>query len=328
MDVIALHQAGFTNAVATLGTALTPEQARLMARYTKEIVISYDSDAAGQKAASRAIPMLREAGLLVKVLTIPGSKDPDEFIRSYGDQGPARFRQLLDRSGNDVEYRLQKIKAGCNLEQPDGRVAYLTGAAEVLATLSSKIEQEVYAGRLAEEMGIDRAAILSQVQRVRRKAESSRRQKEFRTFQQQSAGVRDAVNPEKSANLRAANAEEALIAFLLSHPEAVREVSRRLPPEKLVTSFNRRVYRAVLEKAEEGGEVDLTGISASFSAEELSSVARMLAQHHEVKATMQDAEEYCNVILEESNRLDEKKVLTADAQDIQKYLQRLREQKK
>ena len=119
-----------------------------------------------------------------------------------------------------------------------------------------------------------------------------------------------------------------LIAFLLSHPEAVREVSRRLPPEKLVTSFNRRVYRAVLEKAEEGGEVDLTGISAGFSAEELSSVARMLAQHHEVKATMQDAEEYCNVILEESNRLDEKKVLTADAQDIQKYLQRLREQKK
>ena len=328
MDVIALHQAGFTNAVATLGTALTPEQARLMARYTKEIVISYDSDAAGQKAASRAIPMLREAGLLVKVLTIPGSKDPDEFIRSYGDQGPARFRQLLDRSGNDVEYRLQKIKAGCNLEQPDGRVAYLTGAAEVLATLSSKIEQEVYAGRLAEEMGIDRAAILSQVQRVRRKAESSHRQKEFRTFQQQSAGVRDAVNPEKSANLRAANAEEALIAFLLSHPEAVREVSRRLPPEKLVTSFNRRVYRAVLEKAEEGGEVDLTGISAGFSAEELSSVARMLAQHHEVKATMQDAKEYCNVILEESNRLDEKKVLTADAQDIQKYLQRLREQKK
>ncbi len=328
MDVIALHQAGFTNAIATLGTSLTSEQARLMARYTKEVVISYDSDAAGQKAAARAIPILRDAGLLVKVLSIPGSKDPDEFIRFYGEQGPARFKQLLDRCGNDVEYRLQKIKSGCNLEQPDGKVAYLTGAAQVLAGLDSRIEQEVYAGRLAAEMNIDRAAILAQMEKVRRKAHNGQRRQEFRSFQQHSAGVRDAVNPEKSANLRAANAEEALLAFLISHPEAAREISAGLPPEKFVTAFNRRVYRAILEKSEESGEVDITQLSSVFSPEELSSVARMLAQHHEVKITMKDAQEYSKVILEESNKLDENKVLTADAQDIQKYLQRLREQKK
>lgn len=328
MDVIALHQAGFTNAIATLGTSLTSEQARLMARYTKEVVISYDSDSAGQKAASRAIPMLREAGLLVKVLIIPGSKDPDEFIRSYGEQGPVRFKQLLERSGNDVEYRLQKVKASCNMDQPDGKVAYLTGAAEILSSLDSRIEQEVYAGRLAEEVGIDRSAILAQVEKLRKKAVKTQRQKEFRTFQQQSAGIRDAVNPEKATHLRAANAEEALIAFLLSHPDAVQAVGEKLPPEKFVTAFNRRVYEAILKRTRENGEADLTGISSGFSVDEISSIARMIAQYHAVKVTMQDAEEYRKVILEESGKMDEKKVLAADTQDIQKYLEKLKEQKK
>ena len=130
MDVIALHQAGFQNAIATLGTALTTEQARLLARYTGEVFLCYDSDEAGQKASSRAIPLLRDAGLTVRVLSLSAGKDPDEFMRSYGEQGPARFRQLMESSGNDVEYRLQKLQAGLNLQTSDGKVAYLTGAAK------------------------------------------------------------------------------------------------------------------------------------------------------------------------------------------------------
>ena len=118
MDVIALHQAGFQEAVATLGTSLTPVQARLMARYAKEVVICYDSDGPGQKAASRAIPMLRGAGLNVRVLAVVGGKDPDEYIKAYG---PIKFKQLLDSCGNDVEYRLQKAKQGRNLQNPEQR---------------------------------------------------------------------------------------------------------------------------------------------------------------------------------------------------------------
>ena len=128
MDVISMHQAGFTNAVATLGTALTPSQARLMSHYAKEIIVSYDADEAGQKAASRAIPILRSAGLLVRVLTISGGKDPDEYIKA---NGPARFQQMLDSCGNDVEYRLQKAKVGCNLKTAEGRVTYLRGAVKI-----------------------------------------------------------------------------------------------------------------------------------------------------------------------------------------------------
>lgn len=328
MDVIALHQAGFTNAIATLGTALTVEQARLMARYAKEIVIAYDSDGAGQKATARAIPILRNAGLLVKVLTITGGKDPDEFIRSFGDQGPARFKQLLEGSGNDVEYRLQKIKSGCNMESADGRVAYLTGAAELLATLDNKIEQEVYAGRLAEEIGIDRNAIMLQVNKNRRKLMNSREQKEFRAFQQESSGIKDSINPEKSSNLRAANAEEALIAFIFNNPDAAKRISERMPPEKFLTAFNRRVYRVILGKIIDGKAFSLTDISEDFSVEEISAVARILARYHSVTVTIEDADEYIQVILQENDKLNAEKVISADEKDIQEYLQKLKEQKK
>lgn len=328
MDVIALHQAGFSNAIATLGTALTVEQARLMARYAKEIVIAYDSDGAGQKATARAIPILRGAGLLVKVLTITGGKDPDEFIRSFGDQGPARFKQLLEGSGNDVEYRLQKIKSGCNMASADGRVAYLTGAADLLATLDSKIEQEVYAGRLAEEIGIDRNAIMLQVNKNRRKLMNSKEQKEFRAFQQESSGMKDSINPEKSANLRAANAEEALIAFIFNHPDAAKRISERMPPEKFLTAFNRRVYRVILGKIIDGKAFSLTDISEDFSVEEISAVARILARYHSITVTIEDADEYIQVILQENDKLNAEKVISADEKDIQEYLQKLKEQKK
>ena len=275
MDVIALHQAGFTNAIATLGTALTAEQARLLARYTKEVIISYDADEAGQKASSRAIPILRDAGLLVKVLTITGGKDPDEYIRSYGDQGPARFKQLIENSGTDLDYRLQKIKAGCNMETTEGRVAYLTGAAELLATIDNQIEQEIYAGKLAEEIGIDRSSILLQVRREQKRSQKAREKKAFREFQTKTTGLKDRVNPEKMDKLRAANAEEALIALLFHHPDLVKEVKDRLPPEKFCTAFNRRVYEIIMGNILNGKAFDLTSITEGFTLEESSSVARM-----------------------------------------------------
>jgi DNA primase len=123
MDVIALYQAGFTNAVATLGTALTAEQARIMSRYAKEVVICYDSDEAGQKAAARAIDLLRQTGVLIKVISVPKGKDPDEFIRSYGKDGAVRFAQLIRNSGNDVEYRLQKAAHNYNLSESEEKIA-------------------------------------------------------------------------------------------------------------------------------------------------------------------------------------------------------------
>ena len=329
MDVISLHQAGFPTAVATLGTSLTDEQARLMARYAKEVVLCYDADEAGQNATARAIPMLRAAGLLVRVLAVPNGKDPDEFIRSYGDQGYARFKSLLDSTGNDVEYRLQKLRQAHPLDEPAERVAFLTGAAELIAGLQNRIEQEVYAGRLAEETGVDRSAILRQADSIARKRRGEEKKKEFREFQRDAVGLRDRVNPDKSSNLRAAAAEEALLSAMLRYPELAQLAAGLLSPDDFVTAFNRRVFQTLTQKLAAGTELSLSAVSADLSEDELSSVARMMARYHDVPASERDVKEYIQVLKSEQAALRVRQTAAeSQPQELLSYLESLRNQKK
>ena len=325
MDVISMHQAGFTNAVATLGTALTPSQARLMSRYAKEVVVSYDSDGPGQKAASRAIPLLRSAGLLVRVLTIEGGKDPDEYIKTYG---PLRFKQMLEACGNDVEYRLGKAKTGCNLQTAEGRVAYLRAAVQVLAALDNKVEREVYAGKVAAETGIETATLLSQAESGNKKLERSRRKQEFREIRRQSAGYRDSVNPEKAEHLRAATAEEAVIAYLMKNPGSAKRLAAALPPEKFITEFNRRVYTGIMGRMKEEKSVSLTDLAAEMSPDEIAYLAGILAKHDGISAEEQDAREYVDVILQENESRILGSAADAPPGEIESYLQKLKQRKK
>lgn len=330
MDVIALHQAGFSNAVATLGTALTQEQAQLMSRYVSEVVVSYDADEAGQRAAQRAIHFLRNCGVNVKVLVVPDGKDPDEYIRSHGEQGAIRFRQMLENSDNDVQYQLSKLKSRYNLREPAGQVAYLNGAAEILAELDNPMERDVYAGRLAQEMNIDRTAIQLQINKLRRGRAQNRQKKEFREYQQQVTGVRDSVNPEKFQNLRCANAEEGLIAFLLRNPSdrEVQEIWETLSPENFCTAFNRRVYTAIMGKMRNGASCGLMDLSGEFTVEEIAAISRMIAKYSEITLRYADAVEYRTIIQQEQFKLRAEHVTDANAEDVQSYLQRLKEQKK
>ena len=325
MDVISMHQAGFTNTVATLGTALTPSQARLMSRYAKEVVVSYDSDGPGQKAAARAIPLLRAAGLIVRVLTIEGGKDPDEYIKTYG---PLRFKQMLEACGNDVEYRLGKAKEGCNLQTAEGRMNYLRAASQVLAALDNKVEREVYAGKVAAETGIETATLLSQAESGSKKLESSRRKKEFREIRWQTAGYRDSVNPEKAEHLRAAAAEEAVIAYVLKNPGSAERLSEALPPEKFITGFNRRVYAGIMGRMKEEKSVSLTDLAGEFSPDEISYLAGILARHDGVSAEERDAGEYVNVILQENESRMLGSAADAPPGEIESYLEKLKQRKK
>lgn len=330
MDVIALHQAGFTNAVATLGTSLTQEQARMMSHYAKEVIVSYDADEAGQRAAQRAIHFLRDAGVNVKMLVVPDGKDPDEFIRSHGEQGVVRFRQLIESSDNDVMYQLSKLKSRYNIAIPEGRIAYLNGAAEVLADLDNPMERDVYAGKVAQETEIDRSAVLLQINKIRRNKYKNRQQKAFREYQQHTTGMRDTVNPEKFQNLRCANAEEGVIAFLLRNP-ADREVEAvwdMLPPEKFCTDFNRRVYQAIMGKMLDGGPCGLMDISYQFSNEEVGSISRMIAKYSDAAVRYADVVEYINIIQQENLKLQAEDITDANADAVQSYLQTLKEQKK
>lgn len=328
MDVIALHQAGFPTAVATLGTSLTTEQARLMARYAQEVTVCYDSDEAGQRAVSRAIPMLREAGLLVRVVAVPGSKDPDEYIRSFGEQGHARFKQLLEESGNDVEYQLQKLRAQCDLNSAQGRVAYLSGAAAVLAALESQIEQEVYAGKLSEEVGVQRAAVMQQVEKLTKKRRRERATKQVRQVQQSLSSPRDGVNPERSQHLRAAGAEEALIAYVINNPDLAKNIDAALPAEQFVTSFNRRVYAGLMERIRQNRPVGVMDLSQDFTMEELSRITGMLSSVRVEAATWEDAQEYMRIIRYEHEKLGIADPQSVGLDDIQKYMEKLKELKK
>lgn len=329
MDVISLHKAGIENAIASLGTALTAEQARIIARYAKEVVICYDSDEAGQKAAQRAIPILRGAGLLVRVMAVPGNKDPDEFINACGDEGAARFRRLIEQSGNDVEYRLAKLKSGYDLSNENGRIQYLMAAVELLAGLENAIERDVYVSRLSQELNVDKNAILQQMSvSVRKKARAAQRQQQ-RDMTEQLSARRDTVNPEKRRYVRVANAEERLIACLFHNNDLAQRLNRRVPPEKFVTAFNRRLYQSLLGKIineETVTSPQITDFSAECTPDEMGRLAKIVQENAGI--TAKDAEEYVQIILSEGALTDTDKVRGANPADLQAQLDALRKQKK
>lgn len=327
MDVIALHQAGFQNAVATLGTAITAEQAVLIKRYADEVVISYDADQAGKKAAERAISLLRNAGLLIRVLSIPGAKDPDEFIKMYKDSGPARFKQLIERSGNDVEYRLASIKADYDLTHSEGKVAYLTEACKILATLENDIEREIYASKLSEEVGVGKDSVLNQTKKLFNKNKREYVKKEFRNIQAETSAIQDRINPQKASNLRGAKAEEGIIAYLINNPDMVNKILEKLPNEKMLTDFNKRLYQVVTNRLIEGKPALPMDISQFFSPEENSRIAKILHEYSSVEVTKTVAAEYINTILSENDKLSMGNMVNASDDDIRKMLGNLKKEK-
>ena len=328
MDVIALHQAGFENAVATLGTALTQEQAGLLRRYCDEIVICYDADEAGQKATARAISILRPTGLSIKVLTVPSGKDPDEYIKSYGEQGPGRFRMLLEKSGSDAEFRMRKLRDKYNLDITEQRIEFLTEAARLIASFDNSIEQDIYLSRLARELDVEKNAIRQQVMRFRKKNTKELQQKEQLRQQNDLTARNDRINTEKTFNLRAANAEEALLAVLMLEPDAAGEIFKKLPPERFVTSFNRRVYEVLKRRFEGGYDISLTDISGEFSNDEVSSLAKILSTHPREPEPLNAAMDYIRVLDEESQRMTPEQIAGADAQTLLLKLQKMKEKKK
>lgn len=254
MDVISLHQAGFTNAVAPLGTAFTMEQANLLARYTKEIVLTLDADAAGQKAIKKASELLENTGLKTRVVVIPDGKDPDEFIKK---NGPDRFQALLDGAVSDIEYKLLTAAKDINLESEDGRLRYLSAAAEIVAGSDDVMTRDIYIGRLSERYGVSRTALNTKVEEIRKKNIRISKKKEISDIIRPKF-TRDDINPERRRSPKAAAAEETLIAVLLKNPDFYKYAKEQLPPEKLITSLNRRIYEIILSSLEKGGSLDIS----------------------------------------------------------------------
>lgn len=328
MDVISLHGAGFTGAIASLGTALTLEQAKIIAKYQNEITICYDSDQAGQLATQRAIPILRDAGLIVKVLTVPGGKDPDEFIKKNGDKGAEKFKILLDNCGNDLEYRFQKLKLEIDTNTPQGKVEYLTKSSEILAGLDNDIEKDIYSGRLSNEIGVDKSAILTQVAKFSKRKYNKEQKEKTRKLVAQLSGQGDKINPEKANNLKVANAEEALIAYIFANPDGISYCKTKIGPEIFCTSFARRVYTTLLGKDIGNSGISLTDISGDFTSEELQSITKIIVRHSEAVSSKADADIYIEMIKNEGAFSSDENIKNSDSQDLANFFDNLKKTKK
>lgn len=294
VDVISLHQAGFDTAVATCGTAITPEHARLMSQYCDEVYLCYDSDSAGQKATQAAISLLAAAGLSAKVIKLNGNgvKDVDDYIKKYG---PERFKLLMDGSEGAIIFELNKCKQGLDLESDLGRVEYLKRAVEVLAGIESRIEREVYILRVAKEQNLAKELITAEVNNLLRKRRRSDQAKEWKKISS-GTGKRDDINPEALKYPKEAKAEEGIIAFCLTHPDSIGKVMAKVSPERFVTSFNKRVYEAIISDFGSMHEISLTSIGHKFSADEMGRISYILASSREITIDEATLNDYISVL--------------------------------
>ena len=254
MDVISLHQAGFENVVAPLGTAFTSEQANLIARYTKEIILMLDADAAGQKAIKRASELLENTGLSVRVVVIPNGKDPDEYIKA---NGPDRFKALLEGAVSDIEYKLLMAADGLDLNSDDGRLKYLSLAAEILASTDDVMTRDIYIGRLSEKYGVSRTALNTKVDELRKKNARVRKKTEINEVIHPKF-TKDDINPDRRKSVKGTSAEETVISILLSHPDFYNEARAKLSPDEMLTSLNRRIYEIICDTLNDGKSLDIS----------------------------------------------------------------------
>lgn len=316
MDVIALHQAGFTNAVACLGTALTKEQANLLSRYADEIILSYDADEAGQKATARALGIFGTTGMEIKVLRLTGGKDPDEIIKKYGAQ---RFRDIINGAANDTEYRLLRARQGIDLSTDDGKVKYLSAATEVLAGIPSPVEVDVYASRLANELGVDKLAIESQVKYNKREGLRKRRMAQREQDQKRLLiNGQNTKNPERSQHLRAAKAEETLIASLMRNPDFYNKLKDELSADYFVTALNRRIFSVILSRLDEGGNTEPYFLSSEFTPDEMDEVERIFRSAAQLSNTVDECADCIKILKEEKNKPETVKASELSDEDFAK----------
>ena len=293
MDVIALHQAGFTNAIACLGTAFTSEQANLLSRYAEEIIICYDNDGAGREATQRALNVLGKTGLKLRVVTMSGGKDADEIIRTHGKE---RFAELLGMAANKTEYRLLQERNKYNLNTDDGKLRFLTAAAQILAECSA-IECDIYATRLSNELGVSAESINAQIRSVKtrqRRSDESKRLKEGEALIERSFA--DKNNPQRAANIRAAKAEETLIASLMRNPDFYPKLKDKFSADDFVTDFNKRIMRCLADKLDKGFIPELSLFAREFTPEEMGSVTRIYMSSAELNNTLRECEDCISVL--------------------------------
>ena len=274
MDAIALHQYGFDCAVASLGTSLTEEHAVLLSKYTEQVVLIYDGDEAGQRAAQRAIPMLEKAGLQVKVLRMKDAKDPDEYLKKFGAD---KFKVLLEQSSNRVEYQLNVIRRKYDLREDEQRVKFIQEAAQLICTLPSAVQREIYGHRVAEAGQISYDAFKVELDKVyRRRTNREKKQQEQRDLQP-AKNLQPKTRAFYYKNMKSAMAEEAVLAMVITQP-ALFDMTDGLTEQMFSAPVLGRAYDQLKQRYLHGLEV-APGVLMDFTPEEMSHLVGITQRH-------------------------------------------------
>jgi len=318
MDVISLHQAGFTNAVASCGTAFTEQQARVIKKYTDKVILCYDSDEAGQKATYRAADILKTAEIKAKVLTLTSCKDPDDFIKK---EGKDRFQNLIDNSENITSYKIRKLRENYNLNNPDDKVEFVEKAAQIFSEMKNSVEQEIFVKKIAEEFSISPDSIFAQIRNLEYKTKTkensrliSNQQREINTRNQH------ITNPEK---LKVFNAEKLLLN-LLCDKVVFDRVSPTLNPEDFSTDLHKNLAEIIYNTHKNGEKVNPTSIVSSFSPELMGRVSEILADDKNVDDRLRAAAMPYKIIKES---LNSKTISDKSDESMLEYFKKLKEEK-
>ena len=316
IDVASLHQAGFDSAVASLGTSLTPEQARLISRYTDQVVIAYDNDGAGIKAAQRAIGILEKLDLKVKVLRLEGAKDPDEFIKL---KGPEAFRKLLEGSEDQIDYRLRAVTEKYDLSSDGDKVAFLKEATELVARLPGAVERQVYAMRVAAMAGVPESVVADEARRRRKRLLSSARKAQEREQTRVDRAPPGGGRTGRYSDPASAAAEEGVIRLLYLEPSLIDEPG--LPDtEDFSQESLGRIYSAIRDRLRRGESVNTATLGEELSGEDMSLLVSLLQKPELLSRSRQSLHDYIN-------KIKERREESSQSSDLRALANKYREKK-
>ncbi len=292
MDVIALNQVGIENAVATLGTAITPNQARLISHYADEVIIAYDNDEAGQNAAKKAISHFSDVGLHTRILHMENAKDPDEYIKKFGVQ---RFLQLIKNSHDANNFMLDNCEKGLEISTEVGKAELLKRASKFLAGIENKLEREVYISRTAKKYDFPVDVLKDYINGIINKNNYAEKKKAWLNIKLHTTSANDNINPEASEFKTEAAAEEYIIYYLMMRPEDAEKIEAEAPADVFITSFNKKVYSVILSSIK-NGENFSASLNSEFSVDEVGKIIGIQAKNREISVNPETFSEYAKLL--------------------------------
>lgn len=304
LDIVTLHQAGFDNAVASMGTALTVEQTRLLSRFTRELVLCYDNDNAGKVATERALQILNNSEFSVKVLQLPRRLVDGEYVKQDADdfikfQGPDAFERLLTGSENGVEFRMAQVAGKYDLTSDEARIAYCGEISDLLASLPSAVEREIYTTRAAEAAKITPEAMKLEVQRAFKRRLAREKKAELRKDLNPAAQLQPKERSLRYDNIRSARAEEGILRLLLLD-EGLFPQERPLTPEQFSSPLLGRVFSLMWQAKEEGRAISLATLASVLSQDEMSHITAVCQQPESARNSRQALADYIRIVQTEA----------------------------